>query len=728
MLSYSSVLNAGTGAGGSANRKDAPEGDGRSGRGSAATPSASSSRNRSRSPSASPGYGRRLAGSPAMPQPLPTIPSASDLTGDLTTSSSPRSFTLSQSVRSSSLAPSGSNRAYPDPIGSGSPRETRLWERGSTPTSASNNAFSSSFPSSGGIWGNDAAISGSAATPPVRSALSRNLSLSGQKPGSNQSPASGSARLDWPESPYSASNELSGLDTREGRSRSRFGASVGPGLPNTSGGNDLGSALHRSLSIASERAKYDQTGGIAISNTSPFVRDVGQLPQAMHMKIPHLPAPNQPYSASFTANTDFFPQGRPGPLPKANTFLGGFNPGSPGDFNMNLGPSGLGSGQRRRESFWGTTERSLQEGDEDEESDEDYAPPTRSGATSRRHSVAAFTGSSALKMTSPPARTQIGFHLPSEGHGIGHSRSASLSARSPTTTFDTYGGSSALDDDDLLATNLSNALQLNLDAQAARQKSSPNALSPPGGHAASLPVQIAQHIPTQSAAHSYAPGQHLPSPYRSASNALFGQNSPPQRGLPDRRASTSGDPYSPSASAARYLATAHNVQPPPLQPPTGNRQDGQQQQQSLWPPTGSNVFSQGSPHFRSGVLPPPDSLPNYEQDDYQSSPQRRQESPAGMGQTGGSPSQPMQGHSQVPPSTFSQRGGPMLPFAGFGGRPHMTGPPPPMVSPMNAHAHPYYVAPIAPQPSLNELGRGIPLHALPSGGVGRFAIPRYCKY
>ena len=40
-----------------------------------------------------------------------------------------------------------------------------------------------------------------------------------------------------------------------------------------------------------------------------------------------------------------------------------------------------------------------------------------------------------------------------------------------------------------------------------------------------------------------------------------------------------------------------------------------------------------------------------------------------------------------------------------------------MLSPMNAHAHPYYVAPIAPQPSLNELGRGIPLHALPSGGV-----------
>lgn len=61
----------------------------------------------------------------------------------------------------------------------------------------------------------------------------------------------------------------------------------------------------------------------------------------------------------------------------------------------------------------------------------------------------------------------------------------------------------------------------------------------------------------------------------------------------------------------------------------------------------------------------------------------------------------------------------MPPFAGFGSATtgmHVGGPTQ-TISPLNAHAQPYYVAPIAPQPSLNDLGRGIPLHALPVGGT-----------
>lgn len=91
----------------------------------------------------------------------------------------------------------------------------------------------------------------------------------------------------------------------------------------------------------------------------------------------------------------------------------------------------------------------LREADEDDE----FAPPTRSGATSRRHSVAAFT--------KPPDRSQLGFDA-----GLSASNSNASTTTGRDTSSNPFGGkpgSLALSEDDLAA-DLSNALQLNLDA------------------------------------------------------------------------------------------------------------------------------------------------------------------------------------------------------------------------------------------------------------------------
>ena len=719
--------------------------------------------------------------------------------------------------RSSSLAPGSSSSggggislrssslALPKPVGSGSPREReRLYERGggtSFSSSASTaNAFSSSFPNSN-MWLNERPApvtaglvpSASSDRPSVtsRSVLSRHLSLSGSK-GSGIN----FTRVDPAQSHVDTHQDL-----REGRSRTRLP------IPSNSNGHgkiaknglDYGNVdtLGNSLTVLPGRNGSDRTtSGIELSNRSPFLRDIGQLPPlhgpstANPIAGTSAPAPH-PYSASYTATFDVLPsRSRDGGI-------GGNDqqpPASPfGNRDFSLGA--VGSGRRRRESYWGDN-RALREGDEegrasgDENDKEDYAPPTRSGATSRRHSVAAFT--SGLQMTNPPMRSQIGFHLPGDGismtstssmHGSGqgqsHGRSASSNFGNSNKDSLTFLGSSVgrggtdltsrLDDEDLLATDLSNALQLNLEAQAAKQhqeqsRSRFHLASPrPSGtasQAVSLPAQPSSHF-SQEGTSPYDTGKlgvkegHIQAQGRQPNLSI----SPP-RSRPGRASSTSGDPYSPSASAARFLATAHHIQPPPLQQTSATRpypqlhSDSQGQNApgvslpspSLWPPPGANIFSAQSPHFRSGTLPPPESLPNF------------MPSAGNMAQNQGAMSLQHQSiAASAPPAQFpesfnhsaprfgfhsadasAQPPSPILPslqlqmqhrqqqprsagippFAGFGGMAaYQHSGPTQTISHLNAHAQPYYVAPIAPQPSVNDLGRGVPLHALPAGGV-----------
>lgn len=471
------------------------------------------------------------------------------------------------------------------------------------------------------------------------------------------------------------------------------------------------------------------------------------------------PVMSHPYSSSFSTANDFYSRGPNSAV--GETF------GSPlglrgAEKSIPKNHGAVGSGRtasmaaplyrNRRERLW-DDDRQLRERDEDafydiEDEDEEYAPPTRSGATSRRHSVAAFTSSSTLTaLTSPPpVRSQIGFQVPGDAsHSASDKTIGSVAKKAGTSGGAQFsiGGSSRMDDEDLLATDLSNALHINLEAHAAKQRDEEegeHVFARPGydSRASSMPVQGGTHFDRSAQQHtspfgSLQPG-HLPSGL---------PDSPPTAGKSssglghDRRASASGDPNSPSASAARFLATARQVQPPAIQPqlsPNPPRPQLLKQQSGIspdteagqWPPTGAQAFAQHqqSPNFRSGALPSPDQLRQIGQ---QSQPmpsplaaaggkfpsQLQHKFMSGPSGRGASPVGDSLAQAFSPPNSL----GFLPPFAGFPAAPHMSGPPPPTLSPMNVSGQPYFVPPIAPQPNLNDLGRGVPLHALPSDGV-----------
>ncbi|KAK4052442.1 hypothetical protein OIV83_002244 [Microbotryomycetes sp. JL201] len=165
---------------------------------------------------------------------------------------------------------------------------------------------------------------------------------------------------------------------------------------------------------------WSQQSGIGFSNMSPFTRDGGRTL-------------NEPPSGF----------GDGASLYKARR-----------DYSLGA----VGSGRKRSDSEWGR-DRTLKEA-EDEEDDSAFAPPTRSGATSRRHSFAAFN---------PMSRSQIGFHLPEEDRDKASTGGSTTfpSGGMGSTALSGRMGSSAIDDDDLAADL--NSLQLNLEAHAATQ-------------------------------------------------------------------------------------------------------------------------------------------------------------------------------------------------------------------------------------------------------------------
>ncbi|KAM0790629.1 hypothetical protein ACM66B_004491 [Microbotryomycetes sp. NB124-2] len=230
----------------------------------------------------------------------------------------------------------------------------------------------------------------------------------------------------------------------------------------------------------------------------------------------------------------------------------------------------VGSGRKRSDSEWGR-DRTLKEA-EDEEDDSAFAPPTRSGATSRRHSFAAFN---------PMSRSQIGFHLPDEDRDKASSGG--------TTTFPSGGigsralssrlGSSAIDDDDLAADL--NSLQLNLEAHAASQQESESRRG----------VSFVGSMPTN------FPSHHGGTP-SSGSKALADEDAdgfrPPM---------TSQQKPAPASSAAQTPSTAM----PMLSPPLGSSRYFQPSPSPATTSVTPSVAQRSTSRFEFGANMPPSS-------------------------------------------------------------------------------------------------------------------------
>lgn len=127
-----------------------------------------------------------------------------------------------------------------------------------------------------------------------------------------------------------------------------------------------------------------------------------------------------------------------------------------------LGP--VGSGRRRAGDPLWSPARSLaftHEGIEDDNSDdENFIPPTRSGATSRRHSLA----------TLPGRNQQFGFSVPDPaplspalGNQFNNNNNRGMQSGRPTIGIDQALGGLRLSDDDLAASL--NSLQLSMQAK-----------------------------------------------------------------------------------------------------------------------------------------------------------------------------------------------------------------------------------------------------------------------
>ncbi|GAA5857515.1 hypothetical protein JCM5353_009031 [Sporobolomyces roseus] len=173
----------------------------------------------------------------------------------------------------------------------------------------------------------------------------------------------------------------------------------------------------------------------------------------------------------------------------------GLGPGGVYKARRDYSLGAVGSGRKRSDSAWGgTRERVLREQDEEEDQDGSFAPPTKSGATSRRHSFAAFEA--------PFGRSSqtIGFHLPEEVHkevsnggsGSGLGSGGGFGSMSSTTLSNGLRmggmGSSAIDDDDLAADL--NSLHLSLDAHAKEQQQQGRSSTTSHLHVGSMPVDF----------------------------------------------------------------------------------------------------------------------------------------------------------------------------------------------------------------------------------------------
>ncbi|BGP50446.1 hypothetical protein JCM10450v2_006365 [Rhodotorula kratochvilovae] len=523
----------------------------------------------------------------------------------------------------------------------------------------------------------------------------------------------------WNDDAFLSSHDRASSAEREGRARA-------PRAQEQWGTAPAATALSSSASSAG-------TGGIGMSNMSPFTRD-GQRTLA------DLPPPVPAGAGSaFGDGTWGSPSG------------GGAGVGA----GATLGPGGyrsrreyslgaVGSGRKRSDSAaWGRS--ALKEMDnEDGEDGEDVFAPTRSGATSRRHSFAAFD---------PPSRsatTQLGFHLPSDvgghassgGGGGGGGGFGPLVEPMPSASNGWKGGlgSSAINDDDLAADL--NSLHLNLEAHVAATANEP--AKPRFTHVGSMPADFPPARSSRALEHSRSPPPPTSSlapavsaaPAGSPSNVTttaFGQ------AQPSTSPRATAEPFVPSHShsaASRFLQSL--PAPTPLPPTTtaavatataspGSRFDfGGLQAQRLAQPyqqQQQQAPQQTSRYGAFGGLPPPVPPPTTQHQYF--TPAQTATGPLSPRGLSGMP-------PQLPPPHISS------PFGGFGQQPSPGLPPPHIPHHQQAQqqqlAQPppgYFNAPPPPPPVVPHLappgapsltaqaqndmnlGRGVPLHAIP---------------
>ncbi|GAA6016134.1 hypothetical protein JCM8202_005422 [Rhodotorula sphaerocarpa] len=477
--------------------------------------------------------------------------------------------------------------------------------------------------------------------------------------------------------------------TSDRDSRSRFRDLWG------GGGTSTGSASGAGLSTSA-----GSTGGIGMSNMSPFSRDGSKLELD-----------------SWSGLTGLKSGG-----------VGSLSGGGPhGRLLREHSLGAVGSGRKRSDASFLDRPALLREVEDEERAGEDadvFHQPTKSGATSRRHSFAAFD---------PPNRgatTQIGFHLPpdaqlhaSNGGGFEHlAHPASTNAWSGTGSGGF--GSSAINDDDLAADL--NSLQLNLEVAAASNE--PPRAARKNLHVGSMPANFPPPRGSRALEHSRSP----PPPPRDlpaeSSNAPAHAQPQPQGSSPRATAEPFTPGMSSTSTSSRFLLQGLQA-PTPLPPATTQVVATA----SPGPGATSRRFDGSSP------VPPP--------------PYPSQSGGNRFGQFGGSippPAPPITTQHQyftpatAAPSLPSPRGPPGPgQFPGFGPagmqpQHHLPGIPPPPVAPApQQHQQPplsYFNAPPPPPPGMPQLaamagppamtaqaqtdmnlGRGVPLHAVPPG-------------
>lgn len=267
----------------------------------------------------------------------------------------------------------------------------------------------------------------------------------------------------------------------------------------------------------------------------------------------------------------------------------GLGPGGVYKARRDYSLGAVGSGRKRSDSAWGgTRDRILREQDEDDEdfASSSFAPPTKSGATSRRHSFAAFEAPFGR------ASQTVGFHLPEEVHkevgGLG-----AFSTSSGISNGLRMGGmgSSAIDDDDLAADL--NSLHLSLDAHAKEQQQQSNSASTTTStlHVGSMPVDFP---PARSRRFdtSRSPPDSKPAAFPSTASAA------PSHGL-------ANVPGSPRATAEPFTPSlvAPAVAPAPPQRANSNTSSVASrffQAPSPLPPTTTNAVATATPGNTAG--------------------------------------------------------------------------------------------------------------------------------
>ncbi|GAA5867799.1 hypothetical protein JCM3774_005856 [Rhodotorula dairenensis] len=528
----------------------------------------------------------------------------------------------------------------------------------------------------------------SAVGSPTRgSALPHPTSGSAARGGGSYSP------FGWNEDSAPLPTTAPGSGDREGRSRFRdlWGSAAG-----TTNGNGHGHGTGAGLSTSA-----GSTGGIGMSNMSPFSRDGSKLE----------------LDASWSGLSSL----------KSGGGAGGGG-GQHGRLLREHSLGAVGTGRKRSDAaLWGrpTLLREVEDEDGSEEEADVFHPPTKSGATSRRHSFAAFDPSNR------GATTQIGFHLPPQaahdggGGGGGGGGFGPLHAPVSSSAWNNpHGGgglgSSAINDDDLAADL--NSLHLNLEVAAASNE--PPRAAARHLHVGSMPANFPPARSSRALEHSRSP----PPPHRDESTQAAPGSSP----------RATAEPFTPSIGSSvgsRFMLQGLQA-PTPLPPATtpvvatasptlggpSSRFDGapQQQQQQHYsqpPPQQQYQAQAGNRYGQYGQLPPPIPPPITTQHQYftpaTAAPSAL--SPRGPPARGGFP-----GYGNVPPPHLQQPGG---------GVPGMT--PPPVPAPPQPPLS-YFNPPPPPPPGMSQqqtsplpltaqaqtdmnLGRGVPLHAIPPG-------------